>query len=97
MSARIIEDSRYYTTAQVAAWLEHTVKWFHRHRKAMEKKGFPKPKAGLLGQPRYRGGDLLDWDRRRDAVEGMLDTSVIDLAQIARARSAALLRPRKAS
>jgi len=86
-----IRRGRFYTSIEVAAWLRHPPKWFYVNRPALHRQGFPPP-AVAVGQPRWRGDDLLDWDARRAVGEcGDPGGSVVNLAEIARQRGAFLL------
>jgi hypothetical protein len=65
----ILSPDGIYTTAQVAAWLQHSVDWFYRHRAAYERKhGFPRP-VSPNGHPRWSGAALLAWQRTAHEFE----------------------------
>jgi hypothetical protein len=89
-----IVPGRFYTAVEVSLWLRHPVEWFYRYRRTLEKKGFP-PAAVPVGQPRWRGDDLLAWDARRCQGDDDGGAPVIDLSDFARQRGAALLKNRK--
>lgn len=61
---QILPDA-FYTSAEIARIVfRTTVAWFYEHRADLERKdGFPRP-INRVGQPRWRGADILAWSIR---------------------------------
>jgi hypothetical protein len=57
-----VNPDRFYTSAEVARLLfGRSVEWFYAHRSELtQREGFPLP-ISRIGQPRWRGADLLAW------------------------------------
>jgi len=65
--APIVRADAIYTTADVAALLSHSTRWFRANRKRLNAEGFPPP-VSCVGHPRWYGADLLAWLARPRTV-----------------------------
>ena len=83
----------WYTSAQVAKQLQHTLGWFRENRRALEAKGFPKPDDAIVGHPRWIAAevDAFCSARTRSAVAPAADLEAAGAQLDANARR--LARP----
>lgn len=67
--ADAIDATRLYTAAEVSLILRHSLRWFYRNRRAMQRYGFPSPIEYPGGRRLWSGAEIIVYLTRRE-IEG---------------------------